>query len=267
MKRAILLSIVLVFLFLPKSDAQQWSFVTSFGATQSWAMPVQVVHAIEHDYWGYDIVHTRRIVQRGKLFFDVVLQRGDVFVNVSIGRYGRIYNQVVTYDYPFSNHICNSFCGYHSTFYRRNVVVCNSHHHHGHNHVTYVRRNYNHHPGNGHAYGHYKKSGNEHYKQANNRKDYRDTNSYKSRENSREYQSRSSNRNTVSNDQDAYKNRAQSSRESRSSVEKSSSSRSRSDVDTNRSSGSRSSVSTGNRAKTSSGTSSRSGRSTSSRSN
>ena len=277
MKRAILLSIVFAILFLPKSNAQQFHFVTSFGVTQSWGMPYEVVHAIEHDYWGYDVVHTSRINQHGKLFFDVVLQRGDVFVTVSIGRRGRIYRRVVTYDYPFYNHVCSNFCGYHSNFYRRNVVVCNSHHHHGHNHVTYVRRNYNHHPGNGHAYGHYKKKGNKHYGHSNNRKGYRDTNSYKSRENSREYQSRSSNRYTVSNDRDAYNSRSDHGSRSSAGSRSTESTRSRGAVRSSstssrgtvgsRSGESRSSVSSGNRAKTSSSSSSRSGRSASSRSN
>ena len=210
MKRAVLLSILLAILFLPKSNAQHFSFVTSFGVTQSWGMPYEVVHAIEHDYWGYDVVHTSRINQHGKLFFDVLLQRGDVFVNVSIGRYGRIYNRVITYDYPFYNHVCNNFCGYHSNFYRRNVVACGSHHHHGHNHVTYVRHhNYYSHPGNGNAYGHFKVKGNKHYDtHQNNRKDYRDTNSYKSRKNSNDYQSRSSSRYVVENSKNRGNNDA-----------------------------------------------------------
>lgn len=189
MKRALLLSTLFAILILPKSNAQHFIFVTSFGVTQSWGMPYEVVHFIEHDYWGYNVVHTRRINQNGKLFFDIVLQRGDVFVTVSVGRFGRIYNRVVTYDYPFYNHVCGNSCGYHSNFYQRNVVVCNSHHHHGHNHVTYVRHtNHYNHPGNGHAYGKYKSNGNDHH---DHKKNYRDNNSYKSRANSREYQSRS----------------------------------------------------------------------------
>lgn len=210
MKRAILLSIVFAFLSLTKSNAQQWSFVTSFGVTQNWAMPYDVVHAIEHDYWGYDIVHTRRIVQHGKLFYDVVLQRGDVFVTVSIGRYGRIFNRVVAYNYPFHNHVCNNFCGYHSTFYRRNVVACGGNHHHGHNHITYVRRNYYNHQGNGHgyAYGQYKSQGNKHYGNSANRKDFRDTNSYKSRQNSRDYQRRSAGSYAVRSDHDNQQSRS-----------------------------------------------------------
>ncbi len=200
MKRIVILSTLLIFLFLPKSNAQQFHFVTSFGVTQSWGMPYEVVHVIEHDYCGYDVVHTRRINQNGKLFFDVVLQRGNVFVTVNVGRYGRVYRRAVAYDYPFYDHVCGNVCGYNTNFYRRNVTICNSHHHQGHNHVAY-----------GH-HGHVTQSRNVYVHKSSTPKrpkDYRDTNSYKSRQNSVDYQNKSS-RKVVSGAQVSYPSRSKS---------------------------------------------------------
>ncbi|MEQ8469923.1 MAG: hypothetical protein RIC35_01990 [Marinoscillum sp.] len=206
MRNAVLLSIFSVMLLATKSEAQR--FITSFGVTHSWGMPYEVVHAIEHDYWGYDVVHTSRIVQRGKVFFDVVLQRGDVFVSVNLGSNGRIYRRAVTYDYPFHNHVCSDFCGYRDVYYSTHTGVCNSHHHHGHNHVVYSRPvNYY---GSGYAYGHYKqgyKKGkkNSNYGYGNNSRDRNDN----SRLNSRD--SKSSSRIAERRDSPSYNSRSGSS--------------------------------------------------------
>lgn len=168
MRKAVLLSILSVMLLATKSDAQH--FITSFGVTHSWGMPYEVVYAIEHDYWGYDIVHTSRIVQRGKVFFDIVLQRGDVFVSVNIGSTGRVFRRAVTYEYPFYNHVCNDFCGYHDLYYRNHRTVCGSHHHHGHNHVVYTRPYY--HNDRPYAYGKYKQGYKNGYKQGKKNNNY-----------------------------------------------------------------------------------------------
>lgn len=150
MKKVVLLSVLGVIFLVAKSDAQR--FVASFGVTHQWGMPYEVYHTLEHDFWGYDVVHASRISNRRADYFEVVLQRGDVFVRVNVGFGGQIMRTVTSYNYPLVNHICTDYCGFHSDFYNRNNQVCRSNHHHGHNHVVYAPVVYNsgHHHGNGH---------------------------------------------------------------------------------------------------------------------
>lgn len=135
MKRSILLTVAGLMLLGIESNAQR--LVTSFGVELQWGMPSEVYYTLEQDYWGYDLVHTTRFVDRRATFFNVVLQRGNMFVTLTLDPFGRVHQRVVAYNYPFSNHICNDFCGYHNAYYTRNVVYCNAHSHYGHNHVAY----------------------------------------------------------------------------------------------------------------------------------
>lgn len=158
MKKAILLTVFSVFLLASKSEAQGFGFVTSFGVTQQWDVPYEVYYSIDNYYLGYNWVHAQRAYNnQGRLFFDVTLQRGEVFVRVSLDRYGRIFNRAISYSYPLNNHVCNSFCGFHSNFYVNNRNVCSGHNHYGHNHVNYRPVVIYQQP-KGHAYGYHKQN-------------------------------------------------------------------------------------------------------------
>jgi len=138
MKKLILLIAVGAFFISSKSYGQQ--FVASFGITHGWNMPQTVYRTINYDYYGYDIVHASRIINRGRTTFDLVLQRGDVFVEVHLGARGRVIGRTFFDYYPLRAHVCNNYCGFHRTYYNTYRTVCRSSHHYGHNHVVYNRR-------------------------------------------------------------------------------------------------------------------------------
>ncbi|MEQ9167838.1 MAG: hypothetical protein RLO12_16375 [Fulvivirga sp.] len=135
-------------------------FTTSFGFELGWGIPNRVQTIISHDYYGYDMVHAARVARVGVDYFDVVLQRGDVFIQVTVRNDGFISRRTVYQDYPLYNHVCSHSCGYHNNYYTTYRNVCTSHHHHGHNHVTYVKNKHYYngpgHHGKGYAYGHNK---------------------------------------------------------------------------------------------------------------
>lgn len=157
MRKIVLLIAMGAFFLSTKSQAQQ--FVASFGTYHHWGIPDRIHHTLAYDFYNYDIVHVNRVSRGGYLFFDILLQRGNVFVEVNIGRYGRIVGRTFFDRYPLYNHVCSGHCGYHATYYNINRNVCSSHNHHGHNHVN-VYNNINH----GNAYGHHKKGYKKHYK-------------------------------------------------------------------------------------------------------
>lgn len=166
--KKILLTLAIAVSFTSLVNAQ--NFVTSFGVQLGWNLPTRVNTVVYHDYYGYDVVHATRVSRFGVGYFDLILQRGDIFVEVSVRNDGWVDRRVVRYDYPLANHVCGSVCGYHSTYYTTYYNSCSGHSHHGHNHVVYVnnRRPHhvhgNNHPGKGHAYGHNKNHKNNNYK-------------------------------------------------------------------------------------------------------
>jgi hypothetical protein len=132
-------------------------FVTSFGFELGWGIPLRVQNTIQHDYYGYDIVHATQVNRYGISFFDVLLQGNNGFIEVSVRNDGFINRRAVYNHNPLYNHICSNQCGYHANYYTAYNGHCNSHNHHGHNHVAYI--NYSkpkHGHGHGNAYGHYK---------------------------------------------------------------------------------------------------------------
>lgn len=159
--KKILFTLALVVSFTSLVKAQV--FVTSFGVELGWNLPSRVNTVVYNDYYGYDVVHATRVSRFGVGYFDLILQRGDIFIEVSVRNDGWVDRRVVRYDYPLTNHICGSVCGYHNTYYTSYYNSCSSHSHHGHNHVVYVNNRKSHHihgdnhPGKGNAYGHYKK--------------------------------------------------------------------------------------------------------------
>ena len=118
-------------------------FITSFGVELGWNIPHRVQTVVYHDFYGYDIIHANRFNRHGRGFFDLVLQRGNTFIELRVRRDGFITRSLVSYNYPLFNHVCGLNCGYHSFYYSTYFNHCNSIHHHGHNHVVYnVRRPY-----------------------------------------------------------------------------------------------------------------------------
>ncbi|MEP2772430.1 MAG: hypothetical protein ABJH05_09790 [Fulvivirga sp.] len=160
MKKIILLIAMGAFFISTENQAQQ--FVASFGTYHHWGIPDRIQHTIAYDYYNYDLVHVNRVARGGYLYFDVLLQRGNVFVEVNIGTHGRIIGRTYFDRYPLHNHICSSHCGYHATYYNTYRQVCSSHNHHGHNHVAYKLKSHKY--NNGYAYGHHKKGHKKHYK-------------------------------------------------------------------------------------------------------
>ncbi|MDX1627806.1 MAG: hypothetical protein R3345_03850 [Fulvivirga sp.] len=171
MKKLVLLFALSAF-FISHKDVKAQHFIASFGSYHHWDVTSDIRYSIAHNYYGYDWVHANRIVRGGHVYFDVLLQRGDVFVEVNVGVNGRIYGRTFFDAYPLRNHVCSGHCGYHRTYYSTYRVACSSHHHHGHNHIVY-RPTYRHehrydhrrnHP-RGNAYGYYKNK--KHHKHGN----------------------------------------------------------------------------------------------------
>lgn len=152
MKRKILLSVLgaVVIVGLSNQQVNAQTFIASFGVEQSWGVPVGVANYIDDYYYGYEWVHTRRVVRHGMVDFEVIMQRGPVFVVITMDRYGRVYRTVNRDYYPLNEHVCGAYCGYHNNYYRNHYVVCTGHTHYGHNHVNYYSRP------RGNAYGYYK---------------------------------------------------------------------------------------------------------------
>ena len=175
MKKIILLSFAVI-VIATGSKAQ--TFVASFGVEHYWNVPHGVVSYVDNRYYDYDWVHTRRTVRYGGVVeFDLILQRGDVFVEISIDNFGRIIRTTHRNYYPLNSHVCDSYCGYHANYYNTYYASCHSHSHQGHNHVTYYRQPQ------GYAYGHYRSHENhgkvyQHHNnryQEDRRNDYRDS--------------------------------------------------------------------------------------------
>ena len=131
------ITLLVVFITAISFKGNTQHFIASFGIESSWDIPVHVSHVVHDNYYGYEWVHATRVVRRGSLFFEVLLQRGDVFVEVHIGPRGHVYRTRHWDYYPFHDHVCSHRCGYHPVYYRTYYTTCRSHHHHGHNHVVY----------------------------------------------------------------------------------------------------------------------------------
>lgn len=144
--KKLILTFALSLALISLSKAQ--FFITSFGVELGWNIPNNVSTVIHHDYYGYDVIHANRVIRYGHSYFDLILQQGDIFVDISVRNDGFISRRLVSYDYPLLGHICGNQCGYHSNYYVAYNNHCNSHNHRGHNHVVY---NYNR-PYRGHAH-------------------------------------------------------------------------------------------------------------------
>lgn len=130
----------MLFIGLVSQRAEAQTFVASFGVQQSWGVPISVVRYVDDFYYGYEWVHTRQIVNHGVVDFQIVLQRGPVFIEITLDRFGRAYRTVRRDYYPLDNHVCGPTCGYHANYYRSHYAVCSGHNHSGQNHVVYYKR-------------------------------------------------------------------------------------------------------------------------------
>ena len=135
-------------------SAKAQYFYTSYGYAQTWQIPNYIEHTIYNDYYGYEVAHVKRHVHHGYTNFDVLLTRGNLFLEVRFDRFGNVY-RTVRHDYfPLAAHHCSAHCGYHKVYYQTyypqhqhhyynpystTVYVTKTDPHHNH---TYVNNNY-----------------------------------------------------------------------------------------------------------------------------
>ncbi|UII27047.1 hypothetical protein LVD15_01020 [Fulvivirga maritima] len=136
MKKLLLIAVLMTGVSLHSSQAQR--FIASFGVQHSWGVPTVVSHVVYDNYHGYEWVHTKRHYLHGQLFFDVVLQQSNYFIELRVDNFGHVVRREYVDYYPLHDHICGSYCGYYSNYYNSHYSACHDHHHHGHNHVVYV---------------------------------------------------------------------------------------------------------------------------------
>jgi hypothetical protein len=127
MKRFLLLTLLTLVL---TTTLQAQYFVTSFGYVHNWDIPYVVSYTIEDHYRGYEVIHAERSALHGRISFNLILQRGNRFTQISVNHRGKITGTVNWDHYPLQSHICGDYCGFYSdyylTYYRPN--------HHGHQH-------------------------------------------------------------------------------------------------------------------------------------
>ncbi|UII21059.1 hypothetical protein [Fulvivirga ligni] len=136
MKKLLLIAVFMIGISL---HSQAQTFIASFGVSHSWGVPHRVSSLVFDHYHGYEWVHTKRQYVHGQLFFDVILQQNDFFVELRLDNYGHVVRREYVDYYPLHDHICGSYCGFYSNYYNSHYNNCHAHHHHGHNHVIYSR--------------------------------------------------------------------------------------------------------------------------------
>ena len=114
MKKLILIALLAG---LVATTVQAQYFVASYGYIHDWNMPYAVEETLEDEFWGYDIIHAQRVEANGRLFFDIMLQRGTRFTEVRLSRRGRIIEKARWDYFPLNDHVCGAFCGFHSSYY------------------------------------------------------------------------------------------------------------------------------------------------------
>ncbi|MFT6867709.1 MAG: hypothetical protein ACJA08_002553 [Cyclobacteriaceae bacterium] len=115
MKKSILLSIFIAFTSISAINAQH--FVSSCGVIQSFQMPHEVYNSVNYHYHGYDVIHSSMVRGRQASYFQIVLQRGNTFVQLNVDSRGRINQRMVQNYNPIAQHICNNGCGYNANYY------------------------------------------------------------------------------------------------------------------------------------------------------
>lgn len=146
-------ALFLMILFMSTANAQ--TFIASFGVQHNWGVPHRVSHYIDDHYYDYNWVHVRKVEHHGSVNFEIVLQRGNIFLEVTLDPFGHVYKTVRREHSPLYAHECASHCGYHSNYYKAYLVTLNRHSHY------YGRVNHFHKPKR-YAYGRYNNSNNYH---------------------------------------------------------------------------------------------------------
>ncbi len=149
MKKSVYITLIIVLASAAGAMAQHVSFIASFGAPRPWDVPPAVSHVVYHDYYQYDFVHASRIAHHGHWNYNIILQRGNSFVELNLNRHGHVRSMRTFNHYPLAGHVCGGHCGYHSYYYNSFHVSCNSPYHYGHNHINYMPRPVN------YVWGHY----------------------------------------------------------------------------------------------------------------
>jgi len=147
-----LAALFLLILLVPKANAQ--TFIASFGVQHDWGVPHRVSHYINNNYYEYNWVHARRVLHHGNVEFEVILQRRNIYLQVTLDRFGHVYKTVRRDYYPLYDHVCGDYCGFHSNYYYAYYPRYHQHSHY--NNVSHHRRP------SGNAYGSYKNNGNGH---------------------------------------------------------------------------------------------------------
>lgn len=139
MKKLLALSVLLVTVTFTQSEAQH--FVASYGVQHQWGIPDYVTNVVYNRYHNYDWVHASRVHHGGgHMSFNVLLQRGNTFLEVNVNDFGQAFVMNRYNHYPMGGHVCNDFCGFHEYYYDTYYSICHSHNHHGHNHIAYRPR-------------------------------------------------------------------------------------------------------------------------------
>jgi hypothetical protein len=149
MKKSVYITLFIVLASAAGVMAQQVSFVASFGAPRAWDVPPAISHVVYHDYYQYDWVHASRHAHHGHWNYNIILQRGNSFVELNLNRFGHVKSMRTFNHYPLAGHVCSGQCGYHSYYYNSFHASCNSPYHYGHNHVIFSPRPVN------YVWGHY----------------------------------------------------------------------------------------------------------------
>ena len=129
--------IAVFMLFAAAAKSQHVSYVAWSGAYQHWNVPIEVSEMVYYRYHNYDWVNTQRVVRNGHVRFKVLLQRGPLFTEVTMNRFGRV-RRVRHFDYYPSN-----AWGY---YYNYN----------GPTHVNVIKKHYYHYDNNYHVQHHNK---------------------------------------------------------------------------------------------------------------
>lgn len=78
----------------------------------SFELPSAVVVSLSNHFGHFDLIHTKRTHRRNRLQFDMVIQHGSNYIEVSVGDNGRYYGETYYDYYPLGNHYCDEYCSF-----------------------------------------------------------------------------------------------------------------------------------------------------------
>lgn len=137
----ILLLILGLAIISPITSEAQY-FIASYGVEHNWYLPDYVYQTVEWEYPGYVIAHAHRFSHHGRPYINLVLRRGNKYMEVRFNHHGHIVKRIRHHQFPLVGHVCGLHCGYHRTYYVRYPSV---HRHHHHSHMAYGHKKQVHH--------------------------------------------------------------------------------------------------------------------------